>query len=62
MLVDMDADKGREPRKDDSNKFRVQLRVSKKIPMYALAAYLDKKTGFNTEVLEAISKSLACIC
>lgn len=51
----MDAEKGRESRKDGSNTFRVQIRYTKTISMGALEGYLNQQRSFDNDVLEAIS-------
>lgn len=62
VVVDMDRERGRAPRVDKEtgqvieNKVRVVIKVIKPIRMAVVKAYLDKVTGFDTTVLEAISK------
>ena len=62
VLVDLDAEKGIEPRigKDGTpreNKVRVRITQAKPIVMEILKEYLVGKTSFSEHVLECISES-----
>ena len=59
--VDLDAEKGRPPRKGDqadSNKHRVAIKFAKRIRLDTVRAYLEGKMDFDNGVLEGISKTL----
>ena len=54
MAVDLDKDKGR-PDSNGRNTHRVQVRMSKKLDLYPLQAYLQGQAAFDVAVLEAMT-------
>ena len=61
FLVDLDAEKGRIPRKPedaDKNKHRVVIKFAKRIRLDTVRAYLEGKMDFDNGVLEGISETL----
>lgn len=55
FLVDMDAEKGREPRPGHENKVWFAMKFTKVIRMAVISAYIERKIKFDSSVLEAIS-------
>ena len=54
--MDLDQENNREKRKDtDPNIHRFQIARTKKLDMFALEAYLNKKSDFNSQVLECMT-------
>ena len=59
FMVDLDAERGRPPRKDKENKHRVAIKFAKKVQLATVRAYLDGKIDFDNGVLEGISMALS---
>ncbi len=57
IMVDLDAERGRQPRPGHEDKSYCVIRKSKVIRMAAIGAYLTRQIPFDNAVLEAISKS-----
>lgn len=63
LLVDLDAESGKQPRVDKKtgqpkpDNHRVVIRLTKQVDFAMLRAYLARKADFGNGVLEAISKS-----
>ena len=56
LSIDMDSEKGRPSRDNEDNTFRVQIRGSKEVNLYALDAYLKGHGEHGNDVTEAISE------
>lgn len=57
VIVDLDAEQGREPRpgRDRDNKHRVTIRKTTQVPLGSIEAYLNGKITFDNSVLESIN-------
>lgn len=55
MVVDLDAERGRPARPQNSNSHRVNIRKTGAVNLAALEAYLKGQMSFDNSVLEAIS-------
>ena len=55
IVVDLDAEQGRQPRPGKENKHRIMIRRTHKIRFDVMDQYLQGKTSFDTSILEAIN-------
>ena len=56
-MVDLDAEKGRQPRPDRApDVVKVVIRPAKVVRMAVIEAYLNKSMPWDNSILEAISK------
>lgn len=55
IKVDLDAEKGRQPRPDKPNIFYCHIKMTKVVRLAVIDAYLSQKMAFDNAVLEAIS-------
>ena len=56
IMVDLDEEKKKEPRKGRENTHRVRIAKTKRIHLSVVQDYLDGRTNFNEGILETISK------